>query len=145
MKTILVLDDDQANLHGIAGVLRFEQYSVLEASTGLQAFETASNCESLSLFISDMDLPQSSGTEIALKLVRFCPNLPVLFISGTPKIWWNSRDVANFKFFLPNSVDFIEKPFSLSQLVSRVRGMIARTRTLRPTGPILDGTSSRAA
>ena len=144
METILVLDDDQANLQGIAGVLRFEQYSVLEASTSVQALKVASDC-GLSLFISDMELSQSSGTETALRLVGFCPNLRVLFISGTPKMWWNSRDVANFKRFLPNSVDFIEKPFSLSQLVSRVKDMIGRTGTLTPKAPVLDGRSSNAA
>jgi len=40
MEVALVLDDDPANLRGIADVLRFERYFVLEASTGLQALET---------------------------------------------------------------------------------------------------------
>jgi CheY-like chemotaxis protein len=43
--TILVLDDDLANLQGIADVLRSEHYAVLTASTGLQAIETGTNSE----------------------------------------------------------------------------------------------------
>jgi two-component system, cell cycle sensor histidine kinase and response regulator CckA len=143
--TILLLDDDEANLRGIADVLRSENYSVLAASTGLQAIETGKTCWPMSLFVTDMDLPHSSGTDIALKLVALYPNLPVLFISGTPMLWWTSRDVSNFKRFPPNSVDFIEKPFFVSQLVVRVRNLIERTRTITSKWRALGGSSSKAA
>lgn len=130
MESVLILDDDPANLHGIADVLRSEHYSVLEASSGLQAIEAEKNCGPVSVFVTDMDLPESSGTEIALKLLTLDPNLPVLFISGTPMVRWTSRDAYNFKQFSPTSVDFIEKPFSASQLLMRVRNLIGRTRTV---------------
>jgi len=131
VERILILDDDEANLQGIGAVLRFEQYSVLEASNGFQAIEAARTCGSISLFITDMDLPRSSGTEIALKLVALYPNLSVLFISGTPRMWWTNRDVSNFKLFPPISVDFIEKPFSVSQLLIKVRSLIRRRSQVR--------------
>ena len=131
MDRILILDDDPANLQGIGGVLRSERYFVLEASNGLQALEIGRTCGPISLFVTDMDLPYSSGTDVALKLVALCPNLPVLFISGTPMVWWTSPDVSNFKQFPPNSVDFIEKPFSVSQLLVRVRNLIGRTSQRR--------------
>src|SRR6267378_2855681 len=103
--TILILDDDEANLQGIGGVLRSELYSVLEASNGFQAIEAAKTGGPISLFLTDMDLPSSLGTEIALKLVAVYPNLPVLFISGTPKACWTNRDASNFERFPPNRVD----------------------------------------
>jgi DNA-binding response OmpR family regulator len=124
--TILILDDDAANLQGIADVLRSEHYSVLAASTGLQAIEIVKACGLMSLFVTDMDLPRSSGTEIALKLVALYPTLPVLFISGTPIVWWSRRDVSNFERFPASSVDFLEKPFSASELVIKVRNLIRR-------------------
>ena len=130
VETILILDDDPANMHGIAGVLRSQDYSVLEASTDVQALETAKTCAPVSIFVTDMDLPHSSGMDVALKLVASYPNLPVLFISGTPRDWWTNRDVSNFRRFLPTTVDFIEKPFSVSQLLTRIRNLIERTRTV---------------
>ena len=130
MDTILILDDDTANLQGIAGVLRSEPYSVLEASTGPEALEKAKTSGRVSLLVTDMDLPDSSGTDIALKLVGLHPNLPVLFISGTPQFWWTRRDVSNFKQFWTNSVDFLEKPFSVSQLLVRIRNLLRQTRTI---------------
>jgi CheY-like chemotaxis protein len=142
MDTILVLDDDEANLQGIAEVLRSEHYSVLAASTGSQAVEAGKACGSLSLFVTDMDLPFSSGMDIAGKLLTSYPNLPVLFISGTPRLWWTHRNIATFKRFPPTSVDFIEKPFSLSQLLMRVQSLIGRPGGTVPKWGALDVASS---
>ena len=127
MERILILDDDPGNLQGIGAVLRFERYSVLEAFTDSQALEMAKTSGPITLLVADMDLPRSSGTEIALKLVALFPDLPVLFISGTPRAWWTNRDASNFERFPPNSVDFIEKPFFVSQLLMRIRNLIGRT------------------
>ena len=51
MESVLVLDDEPANLHGIAEVLRSQHYAVLEASTGLEAIEVGKNCGPVSLFV----------------------------------------------------------------------------------------------
>ena len=122
--TILILDDDPANLHGIGAVLRSKGYSV-EASNDLQAIEVGETGP-MSLFVTDMDLPDSAGTDIALKLVALYPTLPVLFISGTPRLWWTHRDVSNFMRFPPTRVDFLEKPFSASDLKMRVQNLVGR-------------------
>ena len=124
MEPILILDDDAATLECIADMLRFEHYSVLEASTGLQAIEIGRQCGPMSLFITDLELPDASGIEVALKLVVLNPDLPVLVISGNPMDWWVSRDVSNFSRFPPNKVDFLEKPFPASELYMRVRSLI---------------------
>jgi len=131
MDTIFIVEDDQANLQGISGVLRHERYSVLEASDGWQAIEKAKRLGPISLFVIDIDLPGASGTEIALKLLKLHPSLPVLFISGNPWIQWTRRDLSNFKQLPPNSIDFIEKPFSMSELIIRVRNMIGLTRIIK--------------
>ena len=119
-----ILDDDPTNLHGIGAVLRSKGYSV-EASNDLQAIEVGETGP-MSLFVTDMDLPDSAGTDIALKLVALYPTLPVLFISGTPRLWWTHRDVSNFMRFPQTSVDFLEKPFSVSQLLIKVRNLVGR-------------------
>src|SRR5579864_3142347 len=124
VENVLILDDDPAILHGIADVLRLEHYSILEASTSLQAIETGRECGRLSLFVTDIELPDASGIEIAIKLVGSHPDLPVLVISGNPMNWWTTSDVSNFSRFSPNKVDFLEKPFFSSELKMRVRNLI---------------------
>ena len=143
METILILDADPANLQVIGDVLRSEHYPVVEASTGLQAIEMGKKCRSMSLFVTDMDIPQSSGIDIALKLVSLYPDLPVLVISDNPMGWWASMDVSNFSRFPPNNLDFLERPFSASELKMRVRNLIGRTRTSKWRA--MGGSSSNAA
>jgi PleD family two-component response regulator len=77
LNEILILEDDVANLKGLSGLLRSEEYSVLEASNGFQAIEKAKTFGPISLFISDMELPRFSGTQIALMLISLYPNMPV--------------------------------------------------------------------
>src|SRR5260370_26643923 len=94
VETILILDDDPATLECIGDVLRFNHYYVLEASTGLQAIEIGRQCGPMSLFITDIELPDASGIDIALKLVVLYPDLPVLVISGNRWGWERAKDVA---------------------------------------------------
>ena len=131
MEKILLLEDDPANLQGIADVLRSEHYSVMTASSGSQAIEITKACGPVSVFVTDMDLPWSSGSEIALRLLTLCPTLPVLLISGTPMVWWTRRDVFNFKQFPPTGVDFIEKPFTVAQLLMKVQSLIGQRAQIR--------------
>jgi DNA-binding response OmpR family regulator len=127
VETILILDDNVAILECIGDMLRFEHYSVLEASNGFQAIEVRRKCGPLSLFVTDVQLTDGSGIDVALKLIVSYPELPVLVISGNPMDWWASKDVSNFSRFPPNKVDFLEKPFSVSELTMRVRNLIGRT------------------
>jgi DNA-binding response OmpR family regulator len=131
METILILEDDPAILQVIGDILRFEDYSVLQAFTGSEAIEIGNNRGPMSLFITDMQLPDASGIDIALNLVGLYPDLPVLVISGNPMDWWASRDVSNFSRFPPNTVDFLEKPFFASELKMRVRNLIGRRTQIR--------------
>jgi PleD family two-component response regulator len=82
VETILILDDNPAILECLGYVLRSEDYSVLEASTGLQAIDTGRQRGPLFLFVTDVELPDASGIDIAVKLVALYPDLPVLVISG---------------------------------------------------------------
>ncbi len=134
MDTILILDDDAANLQGISALLRYEHYAVLEASTGSEAVELGTTRGPLALLVADMDLARSSGVEVALKLVALDSRLPVLLISGTPMVWWMSHDASNFKLFPPNGIEFLEKPFSVSQLLLKVRNLIGGKQTRRAAG-----------
>jgi two-component system, cell cycle sensor histidine kinase and response regulator CckA len=125
VENVLVLDDYPAILHGIAEVLRSDDgYAVLEASTGLQAIETGRQCGTLSLLVSDIELPDLSGTEIALALSRLYPRLPILFMSSNEIADWNVRDRANFRCLAADLIGVIQKPFSISDLVMRVRDLI---------------------
>ena len=96
MKTVLVLEGDPSNMQAFNAVLWLFGYSVLEATTGKEAIE-AENCHgSIDLFLSDVEVPGPSGTDVALELTKSHPTVPVLFVSGTPMHSWRRSDLANF-------------------------------------------------
>ena len=121
MESILILDEDAANLQGIADVLRSEDYSILEASTGLQAIETGKQYGPLSLLVSDIELPDFSGTEVALALYGLYPRLPILFMSGNAIGAWSSQNKTNLKRLTGSPIDFLQKPFSIKELAAKLR------------------------
>ena len=125
METVLILEDDPAILKCIGNILRFEHYSVLEASTGLKALEVGKR-RPISLLVTDIELPDGSGIDVAVKLVASYRDLPVLVISGNPMAWWERKDLSSFSRIPPDNVDFLEKPFPASELKMRVRNLIGR-------------------
>jgi CheY-like chemotaxis protein len=125
MKTILVLEDDPGNLQAFCVILSSMGYRVLEATTGGEAIEVSNKqYESITLFLSDMALPDISGTEVALRLVQRQPALPILFVSGTPIDDWPERDRRNFGQLSSGSVGFLEKPFHATELKTKVESLV---------------------
>ena len=129
MKTILVLEDDPSNMQGFSALLSLIGYSVLEATTGKEAIK-AGNCHGpIDLFLSDVDLPGPSGTEVALEVTKSHPTIPVLFVSGTPMYSWRRNDLDNFKKLPSDLVGFIEKPCRLSAFVDKVGELIEKRKS----------------
>ena len=129
MKTVLVLEDDPSNMQVFSAVLWLFGYSVLEATTRKEAIE-AENCHgSIDLFISDVDVPGPSGTEIALELIKSHPTVPVLFVSGTPMHSWRRNDLDNLSRLPSELVDLIEIPCRLSTFLGKVGELIERSNS----------------
>src|SRR5438067_4135208 len=95
METVLVLEDEPANLNVIAVVLRLNGYRVLEAADGNAAIQICNeDREPIHLFVADVQLPGISGPSVALELLNFWPEIATLFTSGTPVIDWAPHDLA---------------------------------------------------
>jgi CheY-like chemotaxis protein len=124
MKTVLVLEDDPGNMQGYSALLSSIGYSVLEATTGMEGIEAGNRHGSIDLFLSDVDVPGPSGTEVALELIKSHPTMPVLFVSGTPMYSWRRNDLDNFRQLPSHLVDFIEKPCRLSAFLEKVGKLI---------------------
>ena len=132
MNTILVVDDEATNLNIISILLRMEGYTVLEASSGPGAIEI-SNCQHrpIQLLVADLELGNVSGTDVATKILESCPEMAVLFISGTPMNEWRERDRSIFHSLKRKAVEFLEKPFVLRPLAEKVRHLIQRNAEMR--------------
>lgn len=115
-KTILLVEDDPA-VRDVACQFLFNQgYQVLEAECATQGAEIFNhNPEAIALLVTDIDLPDGSGPELAHRLAQSAPLLSVLYISGH----LDGPLVQNGK--LPASACFLEKPFSSADLISKVQ------------------------
>jgi two-component system cell cycle sensor histidine kinase/response regulator CckA len=125
MKTILVLEDDPSNMRVFSALLCSMGYRVLEATTGTEAIAVGNRHQGpLDLLLSDVDVPEPSGTVVALELVKSYPDLKILFVSANPLDALGRNDLENFRQLPPDQVDFLEKPFRLLAFLDKVDEMI---------------------
>ena len=138
MKTILVLEDDPSNMQLFCALLWSKGFQVLEATTGHEAIQISNNeIGSIDLLVSDLQLPDLSGTKVALQLIKSRPDLLILFVSGTPMFDWTASDLRNFRQLPARAVEFLEKPFHASTLETKIKDLLHnhdRMTALRSVG-----------
>jgi len=82
--TVLLAEDEPGVRRLVARMLRTGGYEVLEAPNGADALRLGrQNADQLAALVTDVDMPAIGGVELARRLARRWPELPVLFISGT--------------------------------------------------------------
>ena len=82
--TVLLAEDEPGVRRLLARMLRAGGYEVLEAPNGVDALRLGrQNADRLAALVTDVDMPAIGGVELARRLARRWPELPVLFISGT--------------------------------------------------------------
>ena len=115
-ETILVVDDE-ANIRTlVAKILRREKYNVLQAGSAQEAFAAASaHGGPIDLLITDVVLPGEGGRHIAERMRQALPSLKVLYISG-----FSGDESVRTGNFPPGS-KYLQKPFALGALISKVR------------------------
>lgn len=82
--TIMVIENDTMLRSHLASSLRALGYSVLEATSASSAVATALTAARIDLLISDLQLDHSCGHEAATALRQIVPEIPVVFLSGSP-------------------------------------------------------------
>jgi len=115
-ETILLVEDDEA-VRGLAlRVLRRTGYTVLEATTGVDALRICADAgATIDLVVTDMMMPEMGGRELAQKLAEVHPRAQLLFMSGY------TEEAVRKNGFLEPGVAFLEKPFTADGLRDMVR------------------------
>jgi PAS domain S-box-containing protein len=117
--TILMVDDQPRLLAMQARALRKEGYTVLEAGTANDALSAVGNTNlQLDLLVTDLVMPQMSGSELARRLKSLRPGLPVLFTSGYADAEMRRRGL------LDAEQPFLQKPYSPEVLIAYVRRLL---------------------
>jgi two-component system OmpR family response regulator len=118
---ILVVDDEPYITDLVSAALRYEGFDVDVASTGRQALSTAASSRH-DLVVLDIMLPDMEGIEVCRRLRVDGAKVPVLFLTA--------RDATEDKVagLTVGGDDYVTKPFSLEELVARIRAILRRTR-----------------
>ena len=83
-QTILVVDDDYTIRKLVQVFLEFEGYAVLIAESAETAMKLYKEHQStVALLLTDVVMPNMTGLELADQLLRWTPQLPILFMSGS--------------------------------------------------------------
>lgn len=125
---ILVVDDEQKIVDVVKAYLEKDGYNVVTALDGEMALNTFSK-ETIHLIILDLMLPKISGEEVCHK-IRSTSNVPIIML--TAKVDEDER----IEGISMGADDYLTKPFSVRELVVRVRALLRRT--YRDTIPIAD-------
>jgi DNA-binding NtrC family response regulator len=116
MGMVLVLDDEPGLLHLFSRALRGAGYQVVTASSADEAV-AASDGRDVAVLVTDVNSPGASGPVVAQVLRERQPELKVLYISGHDPSFLSSHGIS------PDA-NFLQKPFSLSTLVSEVARLL---------------------
>lgn len=116
---VLIVDDEKNITDLVAMALRYEQFTVAIAHTGREALRAASELRP-HLMVLDVMLPDVDGFEVARRLASRGERIPILFLTA--------RDATEDKVqgLTLGGDDYLTKPFSLEELVARIRAVLRR-------------------
>lgn len=127
MKRILIVDDERQITRMLRTALQAGGYAVETAANGLEGFETF-EATSPDLVITDLAMPEMNGLDLTRAIRR---------VADTPIIVLSVRDTDALKVTAldDGADDYLTKPFSMPELLARVRAHLRKAQTTLPTEP----------
>ena len=125
---VLAVDDEPSITELVAMALRYEGWEVRTAGTGADAVRQARDFDP-DVIVLDMMLPDLDGLEVMRRVRSVSPDTPVIFLTARDAV---ADRVAGLT---AGGDDYVTKPFSLEELVARVRSLLRRTTAALPAEP----------
>ena len=120
---ILVVEDEPNMVTGLRDNFEFEGYEVLTAMDGALGLQRALD-ESPDLIILDVMLPKMSGLEVCKQLKAKRPSVPIIMLTA------RGQEIDKVVGLELGADDYVTKPFSIRELLARVKAVLRRTQTL---------------
>ncbi|HWM60315.1 MAG TPA: response regulator transcription factor [Pseudonocardia sp.] len=117
---VLVVDDEATLSELLSMALRYEGWEVRSAADGGQAVRAAREFRPDAVVL-DVMLPDFDGLEVLRRLRAETPEVPVLFLTAKDSV---EDRIAGLT---AGGDDYVTKPFSLEELVARLRGLLRRS------------------
>jgi two-component system, OmpR family, response regulator len=117
---VLVVDDEAVLAEMVSMALRYEGWNIATAGDGAAALESARS-QRPDVVVLDVMLPDMSGLDVLRKLREENPQLPVLLLTAKDAV---EDRIAGLT---AGGDDYVTKPFSLEEVVLRLRALLRRT------------------
>jgi CheY-like chemotaxis protein len=116
---ILVIEDDDRIRALVRQMLEKNGYATVEAVNGLDGMDALSR-GGIALVVTDLIMPQQSGTETIRQIRQSYPLLPIIAMSG-----WSSKDFAPLEDAVALGANrVLEKPFRPDELIAKIRELL---------------------
>ena len=119
MARILIADDEPEIVRGLEDNLRFEGYQTVSATNGQDAIALALS-DAPDLVLLDIMMPRMSGWDVCRELRRRGVDVPVIMLTA------RGAEVDRVLGLELGADDYVTKPFSLRELLARVRAVLRR-------------------
>ena len=119
MPRILIVDDEPEMVRGLQDNLRFEGYQTLTAGDGERALALAS-AEAPDLIVLDLMMPGLSGWDVCRALRERGLDIPIIMLTA------RGEETDQVRGLELGADDYVTKPFSLRELLARIRAVLRR-------------------
>jgi two-component system, OmpR family, alkaline phosphatase synthesis response regulator PhoP len=117
---VLVIEDDPTMAEMVAYNLRRNDLEVTVSADGSEGLKLAKD-RAVALVVLDLMLPSLDGVQIARELRLVRPNVPILMLTA------RAEDRVKLSGFEAGADDYVTKPFSMEELVMRVKALLRRS------------------
>ena len=118
---LLVVDDEPTILELLAGTLRFAGFDVLTAVSGAEALRAAAAAKP-DLILLDVMMPDRDGFDVIRRIRAGGPRIPVIFLTARDSVHERVTGLTL------GGDDYVTKPFSLDEVLARIRAVLRRSR-----------------
>ncbi len=127
MAKILIVEDEPHMRMGLKDNLEFESYEVTMAENGKRALEILDN-SAFDLILLDVMMPELSGFDVCKQARKKGIMTPIIFLTA------KGEEIDKVLGLELGADDYIVKPFSLRELLARVKAVLRRTTSNEQTG-----------
>jgi len=129
-RRVLVVDDEDNVTHLVSSALRFDGFETVTADSGLAALAAVAE-SSPDLIVLDMMMPGLDGMGVLQRLRANGAQVPVIFLTA--------RDAASDRIggLRAGADDYVVKPFSLAEIMARVRALLRSVKREDAEGQVL--------
>jgi DNA-binding response OmpR family regulator len=127
-KTILIIEDEPHIVLGLKDALEFEGFRVASAGKGREGVSVAKH-EKPDAVLLDLMLPDVNGYRVCEDLRRWNPFVPIIMLTA------RSQELDKIRGLDAGADDYVTKPFSIGELIARIRAIFRRTSRTPGTAP----------